>query len=383
MRIGLLTGTRPDIIKMAPLIKGISSYEDIEPFLIHSGQHYDYDLFEGVYQNLGLPKPDINLDCGKNSESISDLVSNITTRLSHLQQKECLDAILVHGDTATAIGGALASAFSRIPLCHVEAGVRTHDIYGNWEKFLPWPESLCGRIVDICSDFNFAPSKTTFTNLRMEKLKPQTIFWTGNTIVDSISSYLSTSKESDIIENLGIDQDIPLIVFSIHRRENILNSTFLEEITKILLKNPWKSIIYWSIHRITQNKLKEMGLWSEIESAGHIIPQSIGSYTSFLQVLFQSDLILTDSSTLQEEAITLKKPCVTCRKLTDRMETVEAGGNIVATNPKEVEFWATKILQDEELYEKMRKTENPYGPPRPWKSVTESIINILLSKLNV
>jgi UDP-N-acetylglucosamine 2-epimerase (non-hydrolysing) len=363
---------------MAPLIQRFSKCDDFEILLIHSGQHYDYDLYEGVYEDLRLPGPDVCLNCGKESTILGDLVSSMTAQLSILFQKERLDGLLVHGDTATALSGAMAAELSKITLCHVEAGIRTYDIYGLWEKFLPWPESLFGRIVDTCSDIFLAPSQRTFKNLRREKFPPKNIFLTGNTIVDSVTSYLPFSTNLEL-EKLNINQDRPLIVFSIHRRENVLNLPFLEEITKTLLSNQWNSTIYWSMHRITERKLKDIGLWSQIENSSHIVTQSLSSYTSFLGVLKHSTLVLTDSSSLQEEAITLKKPCVTCRRRTDRPETIEVGGNILAANAKEIRFWVSKILQDSKLAKRMTQNENPYAPPSPWGSVTEVILNVLIS----
>ncbi len=347
MKIAVILGTRPEIIKMAPVIDKIKE-NDSECIIIHTGQHYDKEMSKQFFEDLKLPLPDYNIGVG--SDTPVSQTSKMMEGLEEILIKESPDIVLVQGDTNAVLAGALSANKLSIPVGHVEAGLRSFD--------KTMPEELNRLVADECSMLYFVPTKETALNLLNEGINHKSIFITGNTIVDACKRNLNIAiKSSNIRDKIDFEK---YIVLTMHRAENVDNKKRLTDLVNSIIKLPYN--IVFPVHPHTQKLLKEMNLEDKLTNCDHIkITKPLG-YLDFLHLLSDSSLILTDSGGIQEEAITLNIPCVTLRYNTERPETVSCGGNIlVGTNFNEVTNNVTNILENKEIYDKMSSATNPYG----------------------
>lgn len=347
MKIGIVLGTRPEIIKMSSIIDEIKLREH-DYIIIHTGQHYDSEMSKQFFVDLNLPLPEYNIGIGSNTAI--QQVSTIIAELEEILVKEAVDIVLVQGDTNAVLSGALAANKLKIPVGHVEAGLRSFD--------KNMPEETNRILADNCSTLFFVPTEETAINLQNEGINHKFIHVTGNTVVDACQRNLGIAKEKSDLDNL-IQFD-KYIVLTLHRAENVDNPIRLKSIVNSLLN--LNHDIVFPVHPHTKKSLVEHNLYEKLVNNAHIhITKPLG-YLDFLYLLSDSQLILTDSGGLQEEAITLNVPCVTLRYNTERPETIAAGGNVLAgTNEEEIRDNIEKILNDSELYESMAKAINPYG----------------------
>lgn len=347
MKIGIVLGTRPEIIKMSSLIDEINKHDD-ECVIIHTGQHFDDEMSKQFFIDLNLPLPDYNIGIGSNT-AIKQ-ISIIISELEKILIDEKIDIVLVQGDTNAVLAGALAANKLKIPVGHVEAGLRSFD--------KDMPEENNRIIADNCSSLFFVPTKENAINLQNEGINHKDIHVTGNTIVDACKRNLKIAIEkSDVKDIIKYDK---YIVLTLHRAENVDNPERLKNIVRSLLKLEYN--IVFPLHPHTKKSLDENDLYEQIIKSSHIqITKPLG-YLDFLYLLSKSSLVLTDSGGIQEESITLNIPCVTLRYNTERPETISAGGNILAgTEEKEIKYNIESILNNEEVYEKMANAVNPYG----------------------
>lgn len=343
IKAGLLVGTRPEIIKLSPLIKRIYADETFEPVFIHSGQHYDEGMSGLFLEELGLQQPGYNLEVGSGTHA--EQLAKALVETEKILRKEKPELFIVHGDTNTTLAGALAAVKLGIPVAHVEAGLRSFD--------RSMPEEINRTLVDHCSDLLFAQSAASMENLKREGIPDEKSFLTGNTIVEACVENLEVAKQkSDIVEKLGIGE-YGLVTF--HRAENTNKERlgkFLNAIGKIDCK------LVFPIHPRTK---KEMGEFSLALPENVSETEPVG-YFDFLLLLANSAFVLTDSGGIQEEAIALHIPCLTARYNTERPETVDAGANIlVGVDEDKIVENANRILKDAKFRENMRDVENPYG----------------------
>lgn len=364
MKIGIILGTRPEIIKMSPIIDAIKE-NNIEYVIIHTGQHYDLEMSKQFFIDLKLPLPDYNIGIGSNTAI--NQISIILSELEKILKKEAVDIILVQGDTNAVLAGALAANKLKIPVGHVEAGLRSFD--------KNMPEEINRLVADSCSTLYFVPTQETGINLQNEGINHEKIHVTGNTVVDACKRNLEIA-----LENNNIDDKIQFdkyIILTMHRAENVDDKERLTNIVKSLIDLPYN--IVFPIHPHTKKSLKEINLYDKIKDSEHIqITKPLG-YLDFLHLISKSTLILTDSGGLQEEAITLNIPCVTLRYNTERPETILAGANILAgTQPQEIIKNIKNIIEDNNLYSKMSQAKNPYGDGTSAKQ----IISIIEEKYN-
>ncbi len=323
--IAVLVGTRPELIKIAPILR-ILKKKKIKHIFIHSNQHYSFEMDKKILQDLNIREPDYNLNIGSSSHATQ------TGKIMEGVEKICLKhspkIILVHGDTNTTLGGALAAKKLQIAVAHIEAGLRSFD--------LRMPEEINRMIVDRISDILFAPTVLAKKNLIREGISRKNIMVTGNTVVDALYEHISLSEKSTILERLNI-QPSNYILATAHRAENVDSSKQLKKIVALLehaTQKLGKKIIY-PIHPRTQQKIEEFGITL---SQNIIVIKPVG-YIDMLQLQTHASLILTDSGGIQEEAFILKKPLMTLRDSTERPETLTANFIIHNSKTKFNEAW--------------------------------------------
>jgi UDP-N-acetylglucosamine 2-epimerase (non-hydrolysing) len=346
----ILLGTRPEIIKMSPIIRSCEK-KGVDYFVLHTGQHYSYEMDKIFFEDLQIPKPRYNLDVG--SRSHAEQTGVIMAGVEKVLIKEKPDVVLVQGDTNTVLAGTLAASkcYVRrdqnlpVAIAHVEAGLRSFD--------RTMPEEINRVIADHISDYCFAPTEVAQKNLLHEGINEKKIFVTGNTIVDAVRQNLVLSKgRVKIITDLGLQQKDYLLV-TLHRQENVDDQVRLEGIFKALnqIHKITEIPIVFPVHPRTEKMIKSFGL--NIEGVQMIPPQG---FLEFLQVESKARLVLTDSGGVQEETCILGVPCVTIRDSTERPETVFVGANIIAgVFPSDIIKATTTML------EKHCSWKNPFG----------------------
>ncbi|QOY52671.1 non-hydrolyzing UDP-N-acetylglucosamine 2-epimerase [Candidatus Sulfurimonas baltica] len=376
-KILLVFGTRPEAIKMAPLVKEFQKHvSDFETKVCVTAQHREMldqvlDMFEIV--------PDYDLNLMKQGQDLYDITSNVLLGMKDVLSDFQPDVVLVHGDTTTTSATSLAAFYQKIKVGHVEAGLRTHDIYS------PWPEEANRQITGVLARYHFAPTTTSRDNLLRENKNEADILVTGNTVIDAL--FLALDKiennfelKNNIIESINtqykIDDTKKLILVTGHRRENFGQGfiNICQALKTLALNNPDIDIVYpVHLNPNVQKPVKE--LLSRVSNVHLIEPLQ---YETFLYLMSKSYCIITDSGGVQEEAPSLGKPVLVMRDTTERPEALEAGTvKLVGTNTEIIIKEAQKLLDDKQEYEKMSKAHNPYGDGK----ACEKIINFI-RKLN-
>ena len=363
-KVMLVFGTRPEAIKMCPLVNELKTRDEIETVVCVTGQHRQ--MLDQVLEAFNV-LPDYDLSIMKEKQTLFDVTTNILNRIKEVLEKEKPDIVLVHGDTSTTFVTALACYYLQIPVGHVEAGLRTYNIYS------PYPEEFNRQAVSIISKFNFAPTELSKQNLLNECKDESTIYVTGNTAIDALKT---TVKDDYTHPELEWAKDSKLIMITAHRRENLGEpmKNMFRAIKRVMEEHPDVKAIY-PIHmnpvvRETANEI--LGNDDRI----HIIePLDVLDFHNFLA---RSYLILTDSGGIQEEAPSLGKPVLVMRDTTERPEGIKAGTlKLVGTNEDTIYDNFKLLLENKEEYEKMSKASNPYGDGH----TCERIADILVKKL--
>lgn len=347
-KVMLVFGTRPEAIKMCPLVNEFKRNSEIQTIVCVTGQHRQ--MLDMVLDTFGVV-PDYNLSIMKEKQTLFDVTTNILERIRNVLEKEKPDIVLVHGDTSTTFVTALACFYLMIPVGHVEAGLRTYNIYS------PYPEEFNRQAVSIISAFNFAPTELAKKNLLREGKKPETIFVTGNTGIDA----LRTTVRADYTHpELEWAKGSRLILITAHRRENLGEPMrhMFKAIRRVMDEHKDVKAIY-PIH---MNPLvREIaGEFLGGDDRIHIIePLDVLDFHNFMS---QSYLILTDSGGIQEEAPSLGKPVLVMRDTTERPEGIAAGTlKLVGTNEETIYNEFGRLLSDKAEYDAMSKASNPYG----------------------
>jgi len=342
MKIAIILGTRPEITKMAPLIK-IYQENRADFFLLHTGQHYSYQMDKVFFEQLELPQPKYNLDIG--SSSHAEQTGKILIGIEKVLLKEKPDIVLVEGDTNSVLAGALAAAKLGIKVGHVEAGLRSYD--------RTMPEELNRLLADHLADYLFAPTPKAKGILLGEGVDEKKVFVTGNTIVDTVLQNLELAKSGkDVLNDLKLEPKQYFLV-TLHRQENVDNAarfgSILLGLDMLAVRN--KLPVVYPIHPRSRKMMDEFKL--KPENLTLIEP---ADFLAFLQLESNARLILTDSGGVQEEACILGVPCVTLRDNTERPETLEVGANMLAGAD------AARILECVEvMLDKKDKWDNPFG----------------------
>lgn len=357
-KVMLVFGTRPEAIKMCPLVKELKTRKNIETVVCVTGQHRQ--MLDQVLDAFKV-KPDYDLSIMKERQTLFDVTTNILNRIKEVLEKENPDVVLVHGDTSTTFVTALACFYLQIPVGHVEAGLRTYDIYS------PYPEEFNRQAVSIIAKYNFAPTELSKNNLLKEGKKPETIYVTGNTAIDALKTTVTDDYKNPELEWA---RGSKLVLLTAHRRENLgepLKHMF-RAIRKIVDEHPDVKVIY-PIHmnpvvRETANEI--LGNDDRIRI---IEPLEVIDFHNFMA---RSYMILTDSGGIQEEAPSLGKPVLVMRDTTERPEGIKAGTlKLVGTNEETIYNEFKKLLTDEEEYRKMSTASNPYGDGNACKRIAD------------
>jgi UDP-N-acetylglucosamine 2-epimerase (non-hydrolysing) len=363
MKIAIIIGTRPEIIKMAPVIDEIEK-RGIEYILVHTGQHYDHEMSHQFFVDLELKKPDFNIGVGSGSHGKQ--TARMMEKIEDVLVAEKPDIVLVQGDTNAVLAGALAASKLHIAVGHVEAGLRSYD--------KTMPEEINRQVADVASNLYFVPTEESALNLIFEGLDPHEIFVTGNTVVDAcIRNLKIAQKSSTVLSDLDVQGDI--LTLTMHRAENVDDPERLQEVTDALLELENITVVF-PVHPRTVKTLKKFGIYEKLENAPHVLMTKPIGYLDFLVLLSNSRFIMTDSGGLQEEAITLNVPCLTLRYNTERPETVTAGGNILVGSSKEkILENLRRIAGDESAYQEMSDAVNPYGDGKASEKILDAILD--------
>jgi UDP-N-acetylglucosamine 2-epimerase (non-hydrolysing) len=343
MQIFIILGTRPEIIKMSPIIRECQK-RHLNFSILHTNQHYSQNLDKIFFKELNLPQSRYNLNVGSGTHA--EQTTKILLGIEKILIKEKPDIVLVEGDTNTVLAGALAAAKLHIKIGHIEAGLRSYD--------REMPEEINRILTDHCSDLLFAPTKQAKEILLKEGVLSKKIFITGNTIVDAVFQNIELAeRKSKILKKLHLQKE-EYFLLTVHRQENVDNKERLEGILKgvELISQKFSLPVIYSIHPRARKMLKKFKL-SVSKNINLIEPLG---YLDFLKLQQNAKLILTDSGGIQEEACIMKVPCVTLRDNTERPETLLVKSNILAgTNPQKIMKSAKKMLNLKKQW------KNPFG----------------------
>lgn len=345
MKIAIVIGTRPEIIKLSPVIKELE-HRGIDFFVLHTGQHYSANLDSIFFDQLQLPQPKYNLEVG--SHSPCKQTARIIEGMGGVLIGDKPDVVLVLGDTNSVLAGAIAGSKLHIKVGHIEAGLRSYD--------RSMPEEINRTLTDHCSDLLFAPTQNAREILLYEGIPDDQIFMTGNTIVDAIYANLELAKNVEVETYIEADKPYQYILATIHRTENVDNMIRFASILSSLqlVAQKYELPIVYPIHPHSLSKVKEFGF--NLKALDVIEPMD---YLQFLNLERNAGLILTDSGGVQEEACILGVPCVTLRDNTERPETIEVGANILAgTSHKRVMECVEIMLNSKSSW------QNPFGDGR-------------------
>ena len=316
MKIAIILGTRPEIIKMSPIIRFLEQSKS-DFYILHTGQHYSYNLDRVFFEQLNLPDAKYNIDTGSGSHA--EQIARMLIGIESILVKDIPDIVLVEGDTNSVFAGALTATKLHIKVGHVEAGLRSYD--------RQMPEETNRILTDHCSDYLFAPTKKAEEILLHEGVAPEKIFVTGNTVVDAIHQNMEIAEEKrKLLESLDIEPGTYALV-TLHRQENVDDHTRFKGIIEglNLIASELSLTVIYPIHPRSRKMMQEFHLDSkEIKLIEPL------DFLSFLQLESNAKLILTDSGGVQEESCILKVPCVTLRDNTERLETIDIGANVLA-----------------------------------------------------
>jgi len=359
MKVLSVFGTRPEAIKMAPVIKAFAMDTSINSKICVTGQHRT--MLDQVLTIFDI-KPDYDLAIMSEGQTLTDITCQVLQKLQPILQDFQPDWILVHGDTTTTFAASLAAYYQKIPTAHLEAGLRTRDIYS------PWPEEINRQLAGRVAKLHFAPTHEAKANLLAEAVAPDDIHVSGNTVIDALLQALNYLKENPTIsasyaEQFNfLDSNKKLLLVTCHRRENF--GAGIEQVCQALLELSKRSDlqIVYPVHLNPNIKEPVYRLLGEQKNI-HLIPPL--DYLAFVYLMDKSHFILTDSGGIQEEAPSLGKPVLVARDTTERPEAIKAGtARLVGTNKTTIISAVNELLDDANVYLQMAKANNPYGDGR-------------------
>ena len=365
IKVMTVFGTRPEAIKMAPLIKQLEQTPGIESKVCVTAQHRE--MLDMVLDLFDI-KPDYDLDIMKHGQTITDITTRVLVGLGEVFKNDRPDLVLVHGDTTTTFVGALAAFYEKIPVGHVEAGLRSGNIYS------PYPEEMNRILTTQLSTLHFAPTVQNFNNLRNNGISTDNIYITGNTVIDALLKVVKDSYKfnNEAIDNIDFEHK-KVILMTCHRRENWgkpMEDIFLA--VKEIAETYNDVEVVFPVHLNPQIQTLAQSILGNIPTIHLIEPLD---YEPFVNILNKSYLILTDSGGVQEEAPSLGKPILVLRTETERPEAVEAGTvKVVGVNKDKIFEEASYLLTNIEAYNKMAKAQNPYGDGRASERIVKAIV---------
>ena len=357
-------GTRPEAIKMCPLVKELKKRDKLNTVVCVTGQHRE--MLDQVLEAFNIT-PDYDLSIMKAQQTLFDVTVNIMNKIKVVLEEVKPDVVLVHGDTSTTFVTALSCFYLQIPVGHVEAGLRTYNIYS------PFPEEFNRQATDIVSTFNFAPTEVSKGNLLKEGKNTESIYVTGNTAIDALKTTIKEDYTHELFNWLGNDK---LIMLTAHRRENLgqpLRNMF-RAIKRIVDEHEDIKVIY-PIHMNPLVREAATEVFGDHDRINIIEPLEVVDFHNFLN---RSYMILTDSGGIQEEAPSLGKPVLVMRDTTERPEGIKAGTlKLVGTEEETIYKTFKFLLEDKEEFEKMSKASNPYGDGTACKQIADILVKKL------
>lgn len=377
-KILLVFGTRPEAIKMAPLVLAFQKHtQELEMKVCVTAQHRE--MLDQVLEIFNIT-PDFDLNIMKPGQDLYDVTSNILLGMKKVLTEYQPNLVLVHGDTTTTIATAMSAFYQKIPVGHVEAGLRTGDIYS------PWPEEANRKLTGTLTKFHFAPTQTSKDNLLKENIDNDDIYITGNTVIDALLWVLdkidnTSTLKSELSQKIksqfsGLEDGKKFVLITGHRRENF-GQGFLDMCSaiKTLAQKHQNVNFVYPVHLNPNVQKPVLELLSGIDNVYLISPLD---YEPFVYLMSQSYLILTDSGGIQEEAPSLGKPVLVMRETTERPEAIDAGTvKLVGTNPNNIINAVSELLEDASAYNQMSRSHNPYGDGK----ACEKIINTIKEKI--
>jgi len=364
MKIGLVLGTRPQIIKSVPIIIEASKNENIQLDVIHTGQHYDYNMSHIFFDEMDLPDPLINLNVGSGTHGFQ--TGKIMIELENVLHRIKPDIVLVPGDTNSTLAAALTAAKMHIQVAHFEAGARSFD--------MSMPEEINRRLTDHCSDILFTVTENCMKNLLKEDIQSNKIYQVGDTMYDVLLMNRIKINKSKVLKNNDLIEN-EYITITTHRQENVDDPYKLKCLVNMLIELSDLKFVF-PIHPRTRNRLKDNNLIKKLEKAENVKLLSPLNYHDMIKLIKNSKILLTDSGGMQKEAYWLKIPCITLRENTEWIETIEFGANILLEVSNTEIKNHIKMLFNEDIIS-ANFTQNPYGDGKS----AEKIIHILENKI--
>ncbi len=364
IKVMTIFGTRPEAIKMAPLVKELESREEIESIVCVTAQHRQ--MLDQVLDTFEIV-PDYDLNIMKRGQTLVDITTRALQSLDEVISNVKPDIVLVHGDTTTTLSGSLAAFYNKVLVGHVEAGLRTYD------KYSPYPEEINRQVTGVIADMHFAPTEVSKNNLIKEGKKADDIYITGNTAIDALNTTVNKDYSNDLFEIIGSDR---IIMLTAHRRENLGEpmKNMFRAIKRITEEFDDVQVVY-PIHLNPLVREAADEILGNTKKVHIIEPLEVFDFHNFLN---KSYIIMTDSGGIQEEAPSLGKPVLVLRDTTERPEGVVAGTLKLAGTDEETIYNLTKkLLTDSNAYEEMSKASNPYGDGKASKYIVDAIINRL------
>ncbi|MBT2572891.1 UDP-N-acetylglucosamine 2-epimerase (non-hydrolyzing) [Bacillus sp. ISL-51] len=361
LKVMTVFGTRPEAIKMAPLVLELKKHPDIDSMVTVTAQHRQ--MLDQVLKAFSIT-PDYDLNIMKERQTLSEITSHALLKLDRLFQEVTPDIVLVHGDTTTTFAGSLAAFYHQIAVGHVEAGLRTQN------KYSPFPEELNRQMTGVIADINFAPTSQAEKNLLAENKNPDTIFITGNTAIDALNTTVREDYHHPILDTLGSSR---MILLTAHRRENLGKpmEQMFKAVRRVVEEFEDVQVVY-PVHLNPAVREAAEAQFSDSDRVHLIEPLEVVDFHNFAA---KSHFILTDSGGVQEEAPSLGKPVLVLRDTTERPEGVKAGTLKLAGTNEETIYQLTKqLLTDQAEYERMSKASNPYGDGLASKRIAEELL---------
>lgn len=364
MKVFVIFGTRPEAIKMAPIVKELKKRKNVESVICVTGQHRE--MLDQVLEVFDI-KPDYDLDIFKPGQTLTDITVNSLTGIEEILKKENPDVLLVQGDTTTVFSGALAAFYQQIKIGHVEAGLRTGNIYS------PYPEEANRKLVGVLTNHHFCPTEKNKSNLLKENYNEKNIYITGNTVIDALKYTVKEDYEfeDEVLNSLDYENK-KIILLTAHRREN-QGEPMKELFTAIRdeLEDREDVEVVFPIHLNPKVRKIAYEVFEGFEKIHFIEPLDYLPFTNLMNKVY---MIMTDSGGIQEEGPSLGKPILVLRNETERMEGIDANtARLVGTDYKVIRENLSELLDNKEVYEKMSKASNPYGDGK----ASEYIVDIL------
>ena len=367
LKVMTVFGTRPEAIKMAPLIKELEKRDNIDSIVCVTAQHRE--MLDQVLEIFNI-NPDYDLNLMKSNQTLTSITANVLEELNTVINEVKPDIVLVHGDTTTTLSASLAAFYNQCKVGHVEAGLRTYN------KYSPYPEEINRQVTGVMADLHFAPTNESKKNLIKEGKCESDIYVTGNTAIDTLKTTVKSNYTNEIIDKIGNDR---IILLTAHRRENLgdtMKNMFLA-IKKIVEEFNDVQVVY-PVH--LNPKVRDVAdeILGDNKKIHLIEPLNVVDFHNFME---KSYIIMTDSGGIQEEAPSLGKPVLVLRDTTERPEGVEAGTlKLVGTNKDNIYEATKELLTDKEVYKAMSTASNPYGDGFASKYIVDIIIDRLYNK---